>query len=162
NHAGTAAAVAAERSLLRSLGGGCQVPLGGHASVHGTQLHLNAVVVTADGSKLVRASVQGAVSEAENLGRQAAEELRRQGAAEIMAGAVYPRPLPPRYHLPWLSTGEAPGGVQNNSNPFRSRRLHRARAHARIRRGWRDRHRHADGSAAVGAARARAFARQFG
>ena len=40
DHAATHAAVLAERGLLGALGGGCQVPIGAHATVHGDRLRL--------------------------------------------------------------------------------------------------------------------------
>ena len=53
-HAETRRAVEAERTLLEALGGGCQVPLGAHASRQGDELRLVAAVVAPDGSKLIR------------------------------------------------------------------------------------------------------------
>ncbi len=47
----THAAVAAERSLLLHLGGGCQVPIGAAATVVGGRLTLRAAVLSADGSE---------------------------------------------------------------------------------------------------------------
>jgi hydroxymethylbilane synthase len=87
NHPPTAIATSAERALLRALGGGCQVPLGAHARVENGRLRLAAVVVSADGSTLVRAAVEGSSDDPESLGRQAADELRAQGAAALMEGS---------------------------------------------------------------------------
>ena len=43
NHFNTAAAVTAERAFLNAMGGGCQSPVGAHAVVEDTKLHLRAV-----------------------------------------------------------------------------------------------------------------------
>jgi hydroxymethylbilane synthase len=84
NHPPTAIATSAERALLRALGGGCQVPLGAHALVENGRLRLSAVVISADGGRLVRAALEGPTDDPESLGRKAADELRAQGAAAMM------------------------------------------------------------------------------
>ncbi len=81
----TQTAVSAERALLAALGGGCQVPLGGHAGLRNDRLSLLAIVVSPDGTKSVATDVEGDPREPETLGRKAADNLRRQGANEIIA-----------------------------------------------------------------------------
>ncbi|MGH2514651.1 MAG: hydroxymethylbilane synthase, partial [Ktedonobacterales bacterium] len=63
NSAPTQAAVAAERAVLATLGGGCQVPLGAHATIapDGATLRLLAVVASLDGRRLVRVERAGPV-----------------------------------------------------------------------------------------------------
>jgi hydroxymethylbilane synthase len=77
----------AERSLLRRIEGGCQVPLGALARVEGDQLRLFSQVCALDGSK--RITAEGAcalsVADATALGQRIAEELLGKGAAEIIA-----------------------------------------------------------------------------
>lgn len=88
DHAATHAAVAAERGVLASLGGGCQVPIGAHATVTGGRVRLLGVVASPDGTELVRAESEGAVEDAEALGRSLGEELLAKGAQRILE-AVY-------------------------------------------------------------------------
>ncbi len=45
DHAATRAAVTAERGVLAALGGGCQVPIGAHATVTSETMHLLGVVI---------------------------------------------------------------------------------------------------------------------
>jgi len=90
DHAATRAAVTAERGVLAALGGGCQVPIGAHATVEGDRLQLMAVVVAPDGSELVTARSEGATSEAGPLGRALGDELLDRGARKIL-DAVYAR-----------------------------------------------------------------------
>lgn len=80
NHPPTLAAVSAERSLLRSLGGGCQAPIAAWGRMQEGTLLVEGLVGKADGSWLLRAEVSGLPQEAEPLGVQLAEDLRRQGA----------------------------------------------------------------------------------
>jgi hydroxymethylbilane synthase len=88
DHAGTHAAVLAERGVLSALGGGCQVPIGAHATVDGERLRLLALVASPDGGEVVRGETEGAASEAESLGRALGQELLERGARRIL-DAVY-------------------------------------------------------------------------
>src|SRR5262245_60009032 len=64
NHPPTARAVAAERALLRALGGGCQVPIGAAARVEGDTLTLRGVVLAADGAGRVEGEMTGSSADA--------------------------------------------------------------------------------------------------
>ena len=77
-------AVEAERSLLNGLGGGCQVPIAGLATVDGAHLQLIGLVGAADGSRLIRESGQSTVEEPLRLGRSVAQRLLDRGAAELL------------------------------------------------------------------------------
>jgi hydroxymethylbilane synthase len=88
DHAATRAAVAAERALLASLGGGCQVPIGAYATLREGQLLLTAVVCSPDGARLIRRNSSGPAESAEELGRELGEALLEAGADDILE-AVY-------------------------------------------------------------------------
>jgi len=88
DHADTHAAVLAERGVLSALGGGCQVPIGAHATVEGGRLQLLGVVASPDGDEVIRGAAAGAVSAAESLGRALGNELLERGARRIL-DAVY-------------------------------------------------------------------------
>jgi hydroxymethylbilane synthase len=76
NHYITFQCVTAERSFLQAMGGGCQTPIGAYASVAGVRLHLRAVAhLTQD---LQRAEGTGGLSDPVALGREVADQLRRQ------------------------------------------------------------------------------------
>ena len=82
------AALIAERELVDALGGGCQTPIGALASaLAGGGLILAAAVVALDGSRVVETTVRGRGSEARKIGQQAAAQLKRDGAGEILAAA---------------------------------------------------------------------------
>ncbi|MCU0524572.1 MAG: hydroxymethylbilane synthase [Elainella sp. Prado103] len=83
-HPPTAYRCYAERSFLRELEGGCQVPIGVNTTIEGDTLKLTGMVASLDGQKLVKDSVEGATETAEALGIQLAHQLREQGAAEIL------------------------------------------------------------------------------
>jgi len=88
DHPATRAAVTAERAALRALGGGCQVPIGAHATVGEGRLELRAVVISPDGSEIVRRETAGAAADAETIGAALGEELLAAGASKILK-AVY-------------------------------------------------------------------------
>jgi hydroxymethylbilane synthase len=74
----------AERSFLRILEGGCQVPIGVNTVIDGDNLTLSGIVASVDGQKLVQDTVTGAAKDAEKLGAELAALLREQGAQEIL------------------------------------------------------------------------------
>src|SRR6185295_9230109 len=81
----TSACVRAERAVSRALGGSCTLPLAAYAiRVQGNRLRLRALVASADGKRVVRQELEGAAADPEALGNRVAEDLRRQGAAEIL------------------------------------------------------------------------------
>jgi len=71
-----------ERALLQAMGGGCQVPIGANATVGDNILHLESVVASADGTRVLRESGNG--SDARELGRRAAMRLLQQGGEGIL------------------------------------------------------------------------------
>ena len=82
-HAPTAAAVEAERWVLRAAGAGCMVPIGALAEVDGDSLTLFATVTALDGSQSYRVEVAGPVEDPDVAGRAAYAALLEQGAGAI-------------------------------------------------------------------------------
>lgn len=83
-HGPTAAAVEAERALLRAAGSGCRLPLGAFAEVQGDQMRLFATATPPDGSTSYRVEVTGNVSEPHLLGRAAYHAFLEQGASGLL------------------------------------------------------------------------------
>ncbi len=81
------AAVAAERSLMASIGGGCLAPLGAWARVDSQQLVLDGVVLSPNGQRRLAATDSGACSEARGLGERVASQLLAQGAGKLIQAA---------------------------------------------------------------------------
>lgn len=81
----TAVCAEAERAFLTRLDGGCQTPMACHAKIVGDTVDADGLVATLDGSMILRAHRNGPRAEGgAALGRALAEELVRQGAAEIL------------------------------------------------------------------------------
>jgi hydroxymethylbilane synthase len=88
DHGLTRTAVLAERAVLARLGGGCQVPIGAHATVDARTVNLRAVVVSPDGTSVIRKQVSGPANQAEQLGRETGDALLAAGGRQILE-AVY-------------------------------------------------------------------------
>jgi len=87
-------AVAAERTVLAALHGGCSAPIAAWARFAGGKLQLDALVADSHGRQVLRASGEELLSPAttesplalaEALGRRVAADLARQGAAALVA-----------------------------------------------------------------------------
>ena len=84
DHHETRLSCLAERSFLRSLGGGCQFPIAAHAIVEGDSLKLDGLVAKPDGSEILRDTLSGPLVDPEALGTQLADRLLQQGAASLL------------------------------------------------------------------------------
>jgi len=89
NDPASMAAAVAERSLLEALAAGCSAPVGGYAA--GTeQLLMHAVVLSADGTRALRAHGTAPAADARRLGADLAAELLRRGAADLVSSPMAP------------------------------------------------------------------------
>jgi len=84
HHEETYIAVLAERALLRTLEGGCQVPIGANAEVKPSGLYLDAIVANLDGTATFRKKMRGSRKDPEKLGKQLARNLMKAGAKKIL------------------------------------------------------------------------------
>ncbi|BBL79374.1 porphobilinogen deaminase [Rubrobacter xylanophilus] len=75
--------VAAERALLRELGGGCRVPVGARAVAVGGRVRLRGAVVSPNGKTLHEGEESG--EEPEEVGQALARRLLERGAGEILS-----------------------------------------------------------------------------
>jgi hydroxymethylbilane synthase len=85
DHRESRIALEAERRLTALLGGGCALPLGAHASIDAGRIRLIGLVATPDGGQMIRTTAEA--SSALEAAERAAEDLRSQGADEILAKA---------------------------------------------------------------------------
>jgi hydroxymethylbilane synthase len=89
NHFETELAVSAERSLLRTLEGGCQIPIGAFASFEDGHFNLSAFVGSLDGKTTLRESLVksslASISDAETVGIELAERLHEKGCDKILS-----------------------------------------------------------------------------
>lgn len=78
------AEIRAERTVLESLGGGCQVPIGAHAKHLNDELSLIGAVCSPDGTQRIVEKTTGTPDAAHHLGKVVAEKLRDSGATELL------------------------------------------------------------------------------
>ncbi len=84
NHPPSSITIQAERSFLKRLGGGCQVPIAAFSRMVGSTLQIEGMVGTIDGKRLMKHRIEGPVEKAEALGIELAEVLLNKGAGEIL------------------------------------------------------------------------------
>jgi hydroxymethylbilane synthase len=84
DHKFTRLACTAERGFLRSLGGGCQLPIAAYAAVRDKKIRLDGLVADIKGSQIVRDRISGSIGEAEQLGIVLGERLLAKGARELL------------------------------------------------------------------------------
>jgi hydroxymethylbilane synthase len=101
NHQPTRYAAEAERAVLRSLGGGCAVPIAAFAYFKKNRishkLAVEALVADVEGRSLIRRQISGQAEEAEALGARLAEMLVEAGARDLLpriGGAQTPGHVP--------------------------------------------------------------------
>lgn len=80
----THAAIAAERSFLAHLQGGCQVPLAALATVEGDKLWLRGMISSLEGDTMLRGERWGTIRMPERLGVDLAEALLQGGGQAIL------------------------------------------------------------------------------
>jgi len=85
DHRDTSVAVTCERGFLNRLEGGCQVPIGGHATVDGDRISLTGLIASVSGDRFLKETAEGSAADAEKIGRELAEKLLDMGGAEILA-----------------------------------------------------------------------------
>ncbi|WP_299577608.1 hydroxymethylbilane synthase [uncultured Sunxiuqinia sp.] len=80
----TRATTLAERSLLRELEGGCQVPVGCFSEVKGDQIKLTGMVASLNGAKRIRKSIEASLEEASEKAIELAQAILDDGGKEIL------------------------------------------------------------------------------
>jgi hydroxymethylbilane synthase len=88
NHQPTRYATEAERAVLRSLGGGCAVPIAAFAHLKKNRIShkllVEGLVADVEGRRLIRLHVDGHAQQAEDLGARLAEMLIEAGARDLL------------------------------------------------------------------------------
>ncbi len=80
----TGCEVGAERSFLKRLGGGCQLPIAALAKKTGENLLLKGLVGSVDGRVMIRHEVKGFAVDFEALGRELADHILGRGGRALL------------------------------------------------------------------------------
>lgn len=83
----TALCSSIERDFVRTLEGGCQVPIGVHARVVGESVRVEAMVGLPNGKKILRDSLESPQNGSEEMGILLARRMIEKGALEILKEA---------------------------------------------------------------------------
>jgi hydroxymethylbilane synthase len=92
HHEASGLEVRAERALVQRLGGGCQVPLGALARVHGDHLRLTAFLADDAAERWVREAAEGEAARPEEVGRRLADRILGAGGEDIVRALSQRRP----------------------------------------------------------------------
>lgn len=84
HHPPTATAVLAERAFLRCVGGGCNIPVAVHAILKAGLIEIEGLVASADGSKIVRDSLQQKIEVANEAAEALADGILERGGRAIL------------------------------------------------------------------------------
>ncbi|MCQ2937458.1 hydroxymethylbilane synthase [Helicobacter pylori] len=76
-----------EREFIKGLNGGCQIPIGVHASLMGDRVKIQAVLGLPNGKEVITKEKQGDKNKAFDLVQELLEEFLQSGAKEILEKA---------------------------------------------------------------------------
>jgi hydroxymethylbilane synthase len=85
NNVDTERCLRAERAYLKTLEGGCSIPVFGLARIKNQQIELNGGIISLNGQDLVRHRVTGGLDDGANIGQQLAELVLQDGGGEILS-----------------------------------------------------------------------------
>ena len=81
----TSVCVSAEHAMLAVLDGSCRTPIAGHAVLKGDSLHLRGLIARPDGSEVIFTERRGNAGDAEAMGCDAGQELKRKGGPDFFS-----------------------------------------------------------------------------
>lgn len=85
NHEETALRVTAERAVLLTLGGDCNVPIGAYSEIDGSRLVLRGLLVNHNEGTIIRVTESGNKHDASAIGELVGQNLLSQGGREVMS-----------------------------------------------------------------------------
>ncbi|HAX91058.1 MAG TPA: hypothetical protein DCY07_02470 [Rhodospirillaceae bacterium] len=84
NHAVSEACMKAERALLRVLDGSCRTPIAALARIETPDIFkMDGLVAKPDGSRVIRRSLSGTLSEPERLGTELGEMIKKETPSDF-------------------------------------------------------------------------------
>lgn len=84
DHFRTRQCVSAERAFLRYTQAGCRMPVAAYATIKAGRLVIEGMVISLDGTTVVRRRVSGTALCAQELGRKLAQDVLRSGGKKIL------------------------------------------------------------------------------
>ena len=96
----TLIATEAERAFLRTLEGGCQIPVGSYSRIRDGIFELNGFISSVNGEEFLIEKIEGSVDQAVELSVRLAENLLAKGGKEILKAIRLDDPLSKNETLP--------------------------------------------------------------
>ena len=84
NHRDTEVCIRAERAFLKTLDGGCSIPVYGNAVLEKEAIVLTGGICSLDGVKLLTKTLRGTIQNPEELGKTLGDQILREGGKEIL------------------------------------------------------------------------------
>jgi hydroxymethylbilane synthase len=84
NHPETEACIRAERSFLKTMQGGCSIPVFGYAHLDSDLVTLKGGIISLDGRQVIKAKQSSALEKVKELGEAVAKEVLTNGGADIL------------------------------------------------------------------------------
>ncbi len=84
NHSETYIATKAERCFLRTLEGGCQIPVGCITKIEDDKFNITGFIANIDGTEIIKESATGLLKNADKIATELAEVLLSRGGREIL------------------------------------------------------------------------------
>lgn len=84
NHPETMLVTNAERAFLKSMEGGCQIPIGCYSEIKDGLFNFTGLVTNLDGQRSIRLTLSGKLEEAVNIALELSKQMVAKGAADIL------------------------------------------------------------------------------
>ncbi|MEX2719989.1 MAG: hydroxymethylbilane synthase, partial [Candidatus Wukongarchaeota archaeon] len=78
----------AERAFIRTIGGGCKVPIGANTTLKRNNLILEGEILSLNGKQSLKARISGSLNEAEFIGEKLAYQLLNSGGETLIKKVV--------------------------------------------------------------------------
>lgn len=100
NDSETFITTAAERAFLKTLEGGCQIPVGSFSKIEGNQFHITGFISNIDGSQFLKESATAEIENAVEISVSIAKKLYANGGREILEAIRDLNLAAPKLELP--------------------------------------------------------------
>jgi hydroxymethylbilane synthase len=84
NHKESELRAKAERAFLKTLEGGCQVPIAAYAEINGESLSIVGYISDLEGKRVFKGKISGRKEDAEEIGTKLAERLLNEGGKQVL------------------------------------------------------------------------------
>jgi hydroxymethylbilane synthase len=84
NHEETMLITTAERAYLKSMEGGCQIPIGCYSSIFKGEITFTGLVADLKGEKIIKITKTGNLQNAKEIAIKVSDDMIAEGAAEIL------------------------------------------------------------------------------